>query len=220
MVGVDIAMNRIRVEQSFVLYAQCSVCYDGRAKSTLIPGNYLITHKNDGTLKIDGGALCTPLNYQPPGAIMYKQGNILISLRKGEKITIEVDKVYYYQELKEWSTNKIDISKTEAQLREKIAANIDDILGIKSVEVFQEFKTPVGDIDVLAIDIYDTYHIVEVKRGKASLATCSQLERYCFYFIDIMKNVRDYIASPDITDNALRHAGENYQTYLKVEHSI
>ena len=213
-------MNQIRVEQSFVLYAKCSVQYDGRAKSTLIPGNYLITHKNDGTLKIDGGALCTPLNYQPPGAIMYKKGKTLISIRKGEKITIKIDKIYYHRELKEWSTNKIDISKTEAQLRDRIAANVDSILEIQSVEVFREFKTPVGDIDVLAIDIHDTYHIIEVKRGKANLATCSQLERYCFYFIDIMKNVRDYIASPDISDNALRHAGDNFQTYLKVEHGI
>jgi RecB family endonuclease NucS len=151
---------------------------------------------------------------------MYRRKNKLVSIRKGEKITIEIKKIYYYQELQEWSTNKIDITGTEAQLREKIAANIDEILGIKSVEVFQEFKTPVGDIDVLAIDIYDTYHIVEVKRGKASLSTCSQLDRYCFYFIDIMKNVRDYIASPTITDNALRYSRENFQTYLKVEHSI
>lgn len=220
MINVDMTMNQIRVEQSFVLYALCSVFYDGRAKSTLIPGNYLITHKNDGTLRIDGGALCTPLNYQPPGAILHKNKNQLISLRKNEKIVIVIEKIHYYQELKDWSTNKIDITKTEAQLRSKIATNIDEILEIQSVEVFEEFKTPVGDIDILAIDIYDTYHIIEVKRGKASLSTCSQLERYCFYFIDINKNVRDYIASPAISDNALRYSEENFQTYLQVEHSI
>lgn len=210
----------IRVEQSFVLYAFCSVKYDGRAKSTLIPGNYLITHKNDGTLRIDGGSLCTPLNYQPPGAILHKVKDSLISIRKNEKITIEIDKIHYYQELRNWSSNKIEIKKTEAQLRDKIVNKIDKILKVKTIEVFKEFKTPVGDIDILAIDEYDTYHIVEVKRGKANLATCSQLERYCFYFVDIMKNVKDYIASPDISDNALRYANENYQTYLKVEHSI
>jgi RecB family endonuclease NucS len=213
-------MRKIRVEQSFVLYARCSVEYDGRAKSTLIPGNYLITHKNDGTLRIDGGALCTPLNYQPPGAILQKHGNTLTSLRKGEKIAIEIEKIHSYKELKDWSTNKIDIVKTEKLLRDHIFDNIEEIVGISPVEIFREFKTPVGDIDILAIDAHDTYHVIEVKRGKASLATCSQLERYCNYFIGIMKNVRDYIASPDISANALNYVEENFQTYLKVQHSI
>lgn len=215
-----VKIGHIRVEQSFILYAFCSVQYDGRAKSTLIPGNYLITHKNDGTLKIEGGELCTPLNYQPPGAILNKVGNILISIRKNEEINIKIDKLYYYQELQEWSTNKINITKTEKDLRDYIYNNIQKIVGITPIEIYKEFKTPVGDIDILAIDEYDTYHVIEVKRGKANLATCSQLDRYCNYFINIMKNVRDYIASPDISDNAKRYAEENFQTYLQVQHSI
>jgi endonuclease len=217
---VNTIMNRVRVEQSFVLYAKCSVEYIGRAKSTLSLGNYLITHKNDGTLRIDGGRLCTPLNYQPPGAILHKRGKSLISLRKDEKIIIKIKKIHYHKELKKWSTNKIDIVKTEAQLRDHIIDNIDDVLKTKTIEVFKEFKTPVGSIDILAIDVYNTYHVIEVKRGKASLFACSQLDRYCNYFIDIYKNVKDYIASPDISDNALKYAESNYQTYLKVEHSI
>ena len=208
----------IRVEQSFILYANCEVYYDGRAKSHLDKGNYLITHKNDGTLRIDGGSLCTPLNYQPPGAVLYKQGNRLLSNRKDEKILIKVFDIHYYQELKEWSTNKIEITKTEAQLRDKLMENIEEVLGVKAKEIFKEFKTPVGLVDLLVIDEFDTYHVVEVKRGKANLATCSQLERYGYYFISIMKNVRDYIASPDISDNALRFSKENFQSYLKVEH--
>lgn len=213
-------MSKIRVEQSFVLYAHCDVAYDGRAKSTLKSGNYLITHKNDGTIRIDGGALCTPLNYQPPGAILTKIGQQLISKRKNEQLIINLKEIHYYQELKNWSVNKINITKTESELRDYIYNNIDIILNIQPVELFKEFKTPVGDVDILAIDKHDTYHVIEVKRGKANLATCSQLERYCNYFADIMKNVRDYIASPMISDNARRYALENHQTYLSIEHSI
>lgn len=210
--------NKIRVEQSFVLYAYCSVQYDGRAKSFLDPGNYLITHKNDGTLRIDGGALCTPLNYQPPGAILYQNGNQLTSKRKEEIIVIEIFQLHYYQELKNWSTNKIEITKTEAELRDYLIDNIEQTLKIKAKEVFKEFKTPVGLVDILVIDENNTYHVIEVKRGKSNLATCSQLERYAYYFISIMKNVQDYIASPDISTNALKFAQENFQNYLKVEH--
>ena len=210
----------IRVEQSFVLYATCSVQYNGRAKSTLIPGTYLITHKNDGTLKIDGGSLCNLLNYQPPGALLKLDGKNLISTRKGETIYVDIINIHFYKELKNWSTNKIAIKKTEAQLRDRLAANASKVLNIIPKEIYTEFKTPVGDIDILVIDIYDTYHVIEVKRGKANLSACSQLERYCNYFLDINMNVRDYIISPDISDNALKYANKNFQTYIKAEHSI
>ena len=213
-------MKQIRVEQPFILYALCTVDYDGRAKSTLELGNYLIIHKSDGTLLIQGGTLCTPRNYQPPKAIMRLSGNKLISKLKEETIVITVERINFYEELKNWSSKKIEINKTEAELQDKIYNNIEEYVKMPVKEVFKEFKTPVGNVDILAIDIHDTYHIIEVKRGKANLATCSQLERYCNHFTDIMKNVKDYIASPDISNNALRFAQENYQTYLKVEHSI
>ena len=209
---------KIRVEQSFILYANCDVEYVGRAKSFLKQGNYLITHKNDGTLRIDGGSLCTSLNYQPPGAILYKENNKLTSTRKEETITINLDNIFYYQELHDWSDNKIDITKTEAELRDRLMDNINKAIKIKTKEIFKEFKTPVGLIDILAIDEYDTYHIIEVKRGKANLNACSQLERYTYYFISIMKNVQSYIASPDISANALKFAKQNFQNYLKVNH--
>jgi len=62
-------------------------------------------------------------------------------------------------------------------------------------------------------------NVIEVKRAKSTLATCSQLERYCGYFVDIMKGVKDYIASPEISDNALKYTEKNFQTYLKVNHN-
>lgn len=180
----------------------------------------MITHKNDGTLKIDGGSLCNPLNYQPPGAILYQEANKLISIRKNETIVIDIKEVLHYQELLDWSTNKISITKTEKNLRDYIYDNIEELLSIKIVEKYKEFKTPVGDVDILAIDIYGTYHVLEVKRAKANLAACSQLERYCNYFVDISKSVRDYIVSPDISEGARQYVSDNFQTYLKVNHSI
>ena len=192
--------------------------YDGRAKSTLKPGNYLIIHKNDGTILIHGGTLCTPRNYQPPGAILYKVGNVLISIRKNEKIIITIDKIIQYNEVNDWSNNKIDITRTERELRDYIAGNVEEVLGFKPVEVHIDFITPVGNIDILIIDEDDIYHVIEVKRGKASLSTCSQLERYSNYFIDIMKNVCDYVASPDASHNAINYMTDQRQVWLQVNH--
>lgn len=211
-------MKRIRVERSFTLFANCQVDYDGRAKSTLKSGNYLIIHKSDGTLLIHGGTLCTPRNYQPPGAILHKVGNVLLSIRKNEKIMITIKKVINYCEVNDWSDHKVNITRTERELCDYIANNINEVLGFKPIEVHVEFTTPVGRIDILVIDEYDIYHIIEVKRGKASLSTCSQLERYSNYFIEIMKNVCDYVASPDASQNAINYMNEQRQAWLQINH--
>ena len=211
-------MKQVRVEQPFILYAKCRVDYDGRAKSTLEAGNHLIIHKNDGTLLIHGGALCTPLNYQPPGAILYKQGNQLISKRKDETIIITVEETLSYDELCDWSSKKIEIHKTERELRDFIADNLETILGVKFLEVYTEFQTPVGNVDILGIDEFEVYHVIEVKRGSASLASCSQLERYSNYFIEIMKTVKDYLACPKISANALKYAADMRQTWVQIDH--
>jgi len=211
-------MDQIRVEQPWILYADCEVNYNGRATSNLERGNLLIIHKSDGTLLIQGGTLCTPRNYQPPQAIMHKIGNKLISKRKNETICIFIYEIIYYKELSDWSIKKIDIHKTEKDLRDYIVNNIEEILGFKPIELFTEFNTPVGSVDVLAIDRHNTYHIIEVKRGKISIVGCTQLERYSNYFIDIMKNVRDYLIAPEISTNALNYVKEMKQTYLEIDH--
>lgn len=211
---------KIRPEQPFILYAEARVVYEGRASSTLNSGNYLIIHKKDGTLQILGGELCNPLNYQPPGAKLTKQNNLLISIRKNEKITIFLNKILSYQELPDWSIKKIQISKTEQDLKNQILNNLESILKTKILEIFSEFKTPVGAIDILAIDQHDIYHVIEVKRNKANLAACSQLDRYVEYFIDLHKKVKDYIASPRISSNALAYAQTHYTTWLQIDHSI
>ena len=210
----------IRVEQSFVLYANCKVTYDGRAKSFLEDGNFLITHKSDGTLLIHGGTLCTPRNYQPPGAILNFdiQNMILTSNRKNENITIVINDILNYIELIDWSTNKIDISKTEDDLRNYIYNNVDNLLEVKSREAYKEFRTPVGPVDLLIIDEMETYHVIEVKRGSASLQAVSQLARYSDYFIEIGKNVCDYIASPNISKNAIKLMEEQNRVWLQVDH--
>lgn len=217
-------MNRIRVEQPFTLYAKCSVDYCGRAKSTLEIGNYLIIHKSDGTLLIQGGTLCTPRNYQPPKTILQRFGNQLISTHKKEKIAITIEKIHFYKELKNWSIKKINITKTERELQNKLAqdllANQCKEITVKFKEIYTEFPTPVGPIDILGIDVNNVYHVIEVKRGKANLAACSQLERYANYFIEIMKDVKDYIASPEISSNATNYMKATHQTWIKVSHSI
>ena len=65
----------------------------------------------------------------------------------------------------------------------------------------KEFKTKVGSVDICAIDSLETYHIIEVKRGKASLSAVSQLHRY---MEDISKpRMRGYLIARGISSSAL-----------------
>lgn len=211
----------IKVVYPFILYAKCDVIYVGRASSTLVPGNYLIIHKNDGTIKIEGSELFTPLNYQPPGAMLIwdESKKQLISNRNDEQLIITLYDIFYYKELKHWSNNKIHITKTESELRDKIYEQLNTILGVSIKEAFKEFRTPVGSIDILAVDENEIYHIIEVKRGKPNISACGQLDRYCSYFDKIGQKNYGYIASPKITSNALKYINESSnRKYINVNY--
>lgn len=110
-------------ESSFIMYAECEVEYNGRAKSKLAKGNYLIVHKSDGTLQIHGSSKSPPINYQGPGAKLKVEGSRIISHRKSESIVITTSNIYQLTRLDAWSDNKAEISKTEKELVQKLSAN-------------------------------------------------------------------------------------------------
>lgn len=176
----------------------------------------MITKKGDGTLLIHGNSLMKPLNFQRHGASMSQDDNKLISKNKGETITITIENVLHYYELSNWSNNKINLNKTEEHLRQQIIENIDKYFtNIKEIHV--EFGTPVGPIDLLVIEAEEIYHIIEIKRKKASLQAASQLVRYVGYFIEKKKNCHGYIMSPGISKGALRHLEEHNLEHINVD---
>ena len=207
----------IRVDRTFSLYAKCAVNYKGRAESSLEPGNYLIIRKGDGSLMIHGPKKLRPLNYQPPGAVLIYRGDQLISKRKDEIIIITLLNIINYTEYEDWTNNSIDICMTENDLREQIIKNIDVILHDQIIEVTKEFQTPYGAIDILAVG--STYHVVEIKRGKAGISSCTQLLRYLGYFEEIKQPAIGWIMSPKIVEKARIYLEERGCKWVSVQHS-
>lgn len=208
-------MNRINVERPFILYCNATIEYNGRAKSTCNHGNYIIFRKGDGTLQIHGNTLSKPLNYQPPGAVMHKDGCKLISVRKNETIVIIISSIIDYIELPDWSTNKIELVGNEFDYRTEYIKNIPKTF-IK--EIYTEFKTPNGAIDLLILDNNDVYHIYEFKRRKAGLNGCSQLLRYLEYFKSVSgKKCIGYLVAPSISKNALKFLIDNDVDFIEFE---
>lgn len=203
----------INVDDPFILYAKCSVEYDGRAYSTLDVGNYLIVHKQDGSFLIHGADLSTPRNYQGPKSYLEYDGDKLICKSKKELIVVNIHSIINYIKLSDWSTAKIEISRTEKELVDKLCNNWSEYFQKEASDIFREYKTDNGPIDIVGI-VGDDYYIVEVKRKKGTINNCVQLKKYAEA---IDGNTIEFLASPAITDNAMKYLSNNGMYWIRVD---
>ena len=209
-------LQNVDCDAGFILYAQCCVTYYGRAASFLEHGNYVIIHKPDGSLLIHGSAKNPPKNYQGPKSKLSIDGNFIISTRKNETIKINISNIISYSVLDDWSDKQIVMSKTEKELVRLLHKNIDTY--IKNVVNVQfEYQTDVGFIDMLCLDNAGIYHIIEAKRGTASLNNCSQLNRYVECLAGLNKEVRGYIASPNIAKTAFKYLDKHGHNWIDIQ---
>lgn len=193
--------------EPFVLYAVCDVEYDGRAYSTLERGRYLIIYKNDGSFLIHASDLSVPRNYQGAGSVLEYHDNKITCTNKKECIIVRIYDIINYISLPEWSAARIKISRTEKDLVQKIYANWERYFGYGFEIVYAEHQTKLGAVDLLGVTHDGVRHVVEVKRGKATIRDCSQLYRYIESFRDNGHEAIGTIASPAI--------GKNASTYLE-----
>jgi len=205
-------LSLIDLKAPFLLYANCSIEYDGRANSKLKPGNYLVIHKNDGSLLIHGGDKTTAKNYQSSGAVLELAANAVVSRRRNETIKVIISEILFYKALDNWSEHNIAIVKTESDLVNKLVANIDDYLGIEVEKVIREYTTDLGKVDVCAIGKDGKLHLIEVKRIKATKNHCNQLRKY----MDCVDNSLGYLASPEIGESTLKFMNEKGYKWIQV----
>lgn len=198
-----------------VIFADCNVQYEGRASSTLCDGKYLIIIKADGSLIIHDNSKLKPKNYIGPKAKIDVSNDTITATCKKESITINLKEIFQDLDLIGWDNNSINLVRTEFELRDKLADNIGDYLDIVPVSVEKEVQTNFGKIDLLVRDDCDIVHIIEVKRGLASISACSQLYRYFQDFEAVRR--KGYIAAPRITDSALKLLDNYGLGYIKVD---
>ena len=199
---------------AFILYFHGTVKYDGRANSHLGPGNFLLTYKRDGSLTIHGGTLCTPRNYMSPGCTIKHVGNSLIFERKKEIITVDIQKIINHFHPVDWCESEVIISRTEADLVNKLVENWVDYFGFECASIEREVESGVGKIDILGIDMFGIKHVVEAKRNKATITNCGQLRKY----VEALgSDAIGYLAAPDISDKALQYLMNFGFKFIRVE---
>lgn len=198
---------------SFVLYADCDVEYVGRARSKLARGNYLIIYKDDQSLLIHGADSIIPRNYQGAGTVLETTATTITAKRKSEIIKINIYNTIHEFKTENWSRLPIAIFDTEKELVQKLQDNISQYVVAKIVDVVREYKTPVGNIDLLVIDELDRYYVFEVKRKLANIAAASQLHRYIQYFQQNGIKCKGFLVAPAFGKSTVKLCSE-YQFNL------
>ena len=207
---------------SFFLHANIEVIYDGRASSTLERGDYVVIKKPDNSIQILARDQIQPRNYMTKIYLDVDENQIIVK-SKSEIIEITVHQIHQLHPIYPWSSHKIKLIKTEAELRDKIADNPKYYLNIDPLQYImeKEFQINVGAIDLIFFPrIGNIIHVIEVKRKAINISAAYQLKRYIdflrkSYPVD-QNTIIGYLAAPTISNKAINHCKEHQITYIKV----
>lgn len=199
----------VRVKETIVFSADCSVNYSGRAESYLPDGERIIIIKSDSNLLVHQPKGTAPVNYMKQGSVHSIAENdegVIIFSRNNllkESMEIKLNKVHFLKTVKLNDNAALELAGSERDMADMIAKNPELIeKGFKPVS--REEQTKYGFIDLLGMDAANNLVVIECKRYCADLQAVTQLRRYVEKMISLkgIKNVRGILAAPKITQNA------------------
>lgn len=193
------------------LFGRCTVEYDGRAASSLGPGNRHVMAKPDGTVLVHTDEGQKPVNWQPPGCTQetrIEDGELELHSRRpspDEELVVRferVDHLAVFETDSDGST--LSVSGTEADLKERILAEPELIEpGFRPLAT--ERATPAGAVDVYGEDAEGATVVLELKRRRVGPDAVGQLNRY----VEALERdlhagieIRGILVAPSITDRA------------------
>ena len=213
-----------------LILGECSVSYQGRAKSFLDFGERLVIVKKDGAVLVHQGASREPVNWQPPGTRpIYQAAGELFVIRAERTKAREYMKIEFRRidllTLKVLSDKaQLQLAGMEEDLVNAIVENPSLIEeGMRIAE--KEHRTESGSVDIFGRDHAGIPVIVEVKRGNPTLSAVYQLESYVADFRRKNRkvNIRAFLVAPRIplmVKNMLRERGfEHREITLRPEFS-
>ncbi len=221
MKEVALRINELRKSHVMILYLYCEVYYRGRARSTLSGGDRLLISKPDGSLLIHERVKREPVNWQPPGCVLYstvKDDQLVIrSIRRNPREEILVISPHVYVFLAVLSgKGEFRLWGSEDEMVQKVIRNPALIEpGFKPLK--REVRTPYGKIDLLGEDAEGNIVVLEFKRSTAQLSGVSQLKRYVDYMKQHSRRVRGILVAPRITSSAMKLLKEYKLEYRRLE---
>jgi len=186
-----------------VIYANCSVKYDGRANSFIDNTNLIIFIKDDNSIAVHNGLLTPPINYLSAGANIMHNDKHIKAAKNNEELCINYNELYWINDVLLGNESPVIIN-TERDLVNKIVRNITSYIKYDIIDVCTEVDVGVGKVDILVFTNINTY-IIEVKRTKVSTPHVSQVKRYVDEYSKIC-DVVGILAAPDIGAKAEKYA--------------
>jgi RecB family endonuclease NucS len=206
------------VEQGLLctLFGRCRVVYDGRASSTLDPGDRLVVLKPDGTVLVHTDEGQQPVNWQPPGcthqARVADDEFVVESTRTSpeEELVVRFERVVHATAYDATDAADLALTGTEEDLRQRI---LDDpsLLEPGFEPRATERETPAGAVDIYGEDADGNVVVVELKRRRVGPDAVSQLNRYVEALerdLHAGTTVRGILVAPSVTDTAGRLLAE------------
>jgi len=200
----------IEADEMVTVFGRCTVEYEGRAASTLGPGDRLVVLKPDGTALVHTDEGQKPVNWQPPGCsheVAASDGEFRIrSLRTApeEELIVDFERVDRVASFDVTDGRDLALSGTGEDLRQRI---LDDpeLVEPGFVPLATERETPAGAVDIYGEDARGATVVVELKRKRVGPDAVGQLDRY----VDALgrdlhadAEVRGILVAPSVTERA------------------
>ncbi|WP_459192474.1 endonuclease NucS [Halosimplex sp. J119] len=213
----DLVAEAIETGALVTVVGQCTVDYEGRASSTLGPGERLVMLKPDGAALVHTDEGQQPVNWQPPDcdheATLDEDGRLVVESHREnpeEHLAVTFESVLEVSAYGLTDERDLSLSGTEEDLRQRI---LDEPSLVEKgfIPLATERQTPAGAVDIYGEDSEERAVAVELKRRRVGPDAVGQLGRY----VDAMERdlhadteVRGILVAPSVTDRASRLLAE------------
>ena len=206
----DTVQTGLDAGELVTMFGRCRVEYDGRASSTLGPGDRLLVLKPDGTALVHTDEGHQPVNWQPPGCeheIRLSDGTLRVhSSRTTPEETLDVcfETVTAVNRYAVTDDSELSVSGTEADLRERVLES-PSLVESGFEPRATERETAAGAIDIYGVDERGNAVVVELKRRRVGPDAVGQLDRYVTALRRESHDettVRGLLVAPSVTDRA------------------
>ncbi|WEL21540.1 Endonuclease NucS [Halorhabdus sp. BNX81] len=207
------------------VFGRCRVEYDGRAKSTLGPGDRLLVLKPDGTALVHTDEGHQPVNWQPPGSthdVRVEDDQLQVeSHRTGPEEYLEVtfESIEYVTTVDVTDPEDLSLSGTEEDLRERVLES-PGLIESGFQPLATERPTPAGAIDIYGEDSDNRAVVVELKRRRVGPDAVGQLDRYVGALardLHADREIRGVLVAPSATDRAQELLAENDLEFVALD---
>jgi RecB family endonuclease NucS len=207
------------------LFGRCTVEYDGRASSSLGPGDRHVTLKPDGAALVHTDEGQQPVNWQPPGcdhAVAVESGSLVVHSERSspaETLDVVFERLAHLAAFDVSDPEELAVTGTEADLKDRI---LDDpeLLEAGFTPLATERETPAGAVDIYGEDAAGRTVVVELKRRRVGPDAVGQLDRYVDALgrtLHAETEIRGILVAPSVTDRARQLLAKKGLEFVSLE---